>query len=199
MSPCNVNPTGIPIAPPPSIAITLAINPPNFTLGSDVELSVTAVSKAPYPVTVDTWWTILNPKIQQGLGSLVGVDKDTHEELMLHSAHFHMAPAFLDDHTLGGSHDEYFVTLEPGQPRVFNTSFIAAYGSEDYPPDVMPSLRYLIDLRESEEINWWKKGRKEDVLDLPGQNREAGRADGKPIALKLDVPVEFAVLPPALE
>ena len=41
----------------------------------------------------------------------------------------------------------------------------------------------------------WKKGRKEDVLDLPGQDRGGSHADGEPISLSIDEPVEFKVLP----
>jgi hypothetical protein len=195
MSPYNLISPSMSVAPPPSIAVTLAINPSNFTLGSHVELSVTAVSNASYPITVDTWWNILNPGLSQERGSLVGVDKDTLKELPLHMIDIHMSPDFLDDRTLGGVHDEYLVTLEPGQPRVFNTFFHAAYGDKYHKPDVLPGHRYLIDLEESEPVGWWKKGRKEDVLNLPGQDRGAGHADGKPIALSLDEPVEFMVLP----
>jgi hypothetical protein len=102
---------------------------------------------------------------------------------------------FLDDRTLGGKHDEYLVTLEPGQPQVFNTLFYAAYGDKYHKPDILPGHRYLIDLEESEQVDWWKVGRREDVLDLHGQDRGASHADGKPIALSLDAPVEFKVLP----
>jgi hypothetical protein len=84
MSPHNMISPSMLVAPPPSIAVTLAINPPNFTLGSHVELSVTAVSNAFYPITIDTWWKILNPRLSQERGSLVGVDKDTLKELPLH-------------------------------------------------------------------------------------------------------------------
>jgi hypothetical protein len=58
------------IAPPPSIAITLAINPPIFKRGDhDVEMSVTAVSDASYPITIFTWPNVLT----RGLRSCVGI------------------------------------------------------------------------------------------------------------------------------
>ena len=59
----------------------------------------------------------------------------------------------------------------------------------------LPGHRYLIDVRPGEEVEWWKKGRKEDVLDLLGQDRGGSHADGEPISLSIDEPVEFKVLP----
>ena len=51
-------------------------------------------------------------------------------------------------------------------------------------------------MRPGEEVDWWKKGRKEDVLDIEGQpTRNASVPDGKPIVLIIDEPVEFKVLP----
>ena len=70
------------IATPPSIAITLAINPPNFKTGAhDVELSVTAVSNASYPITVFTWPNVLNPGLAQLRGNFEGFDRGTSEPL----------------------------------------------------------------------------------------------------------------------
>jgi hypothetical protein len=40
-----------------------------------------------------------------------------------------------------------------------------------------------------------KEGRKEDVLNLPGQDRGGYWPSGEPIVLSLDEPVEFKVLP----
>jgi hypothetical protein len=46
------------------------------------------------------------------------------------------------NYTLGGPFDEYFVTLEPGQPFKFNSSFLLAYE----PSSLLPGHRYLIDI-----------------------------------------------------
>lgn len=78
----------------------------------------------------------------------------------------------------------------------FNASLGMAYDmSGDYGQFALPGHRYLIDVRPGEEVEWWKKGRKEDVLDLPGQDRGGSHADGEPISLSIDEPVEFKVLP----
>lgn len=63
--------------------------------------------------------------------------------------------------------------------------------------DLLPGHRYLFDIRKDyyDSDLWWKKGRKKDVLDLPGQDRGGYEADGKPVVLGLDEPIEFKVLP----
>jgi len=98
-------------------------------------------------------------------------------------------------YTLGGWDDKNYVILEPGQPRVFNAPFNPAHADEICRAQALPGHRYLVDLQEGEAVSWWKKGRKEDVLGLPGQVRGGHEADGKPIVLSLDEPVEFKVLP----
>jgi hypothetical protein len=172
MSPYNLISPSMSVAPPPSVAVTLAINPSNFTLGSHVELSATAVSNASYPITVDTWPNIFNPGLSQQRGSLVGVDKDTHKELEMHVIDVRMNAEFLNDRTLGGVHDEYLVTLEPGQTRAFNTFFYTAVGDIYHKPDVLPGHRYLIDLEESEQVGWWKKEERKTSWIFPGKIEE---------------------------
>jgi hypothetical protein len=113
------------------------------------------------------------------------------------------------NHTLGGLDDEYHVTLEPGRPFRFNSSFYPSHGSRfvedpasasDIPEGqayLLPGHRYLLDIRKDyyDADVWWKKGRKEDVLDLPGQDRGGYWPSGEPIVLSLDELVEFKVLP----
>jgi hypothetical protein len=180
-----------PIVPPPSIAITLAINPPIFKRGGhDVEISVTAVSDASYPITVFTWPNILNPELAQMRGNLIGSDRDTAAPLEMETLAIKRIPYGF---VLGGVDDAFFFTLEPGQPVKFNASFAMA---DEYDGQIaLPGHRYLVDVRPGEEMQWWKKGRKEDVLNLPGQDRGGYHADGKPIVLSIAEPVEFRVLP----
>jgi hypothetical protein len=191
---------------PPSIAVTLAVNPPAFALGTDVELSVTAVSNATFPTTIFTWQFVFNLELAQVRGNFVGVDRDTGMKLPMHDIQIKRAGF---DHTLGGPDDKYHVTLEPGQPFRFNSSFYLAHRSrfrEDPSSDsdlpegqanLLPGHRYLLDIRKDyyDAYLWWKVGRKEDVLDLPGQDPAGGWESGKPIVLSLDEPVEFRVLP----
>jgi hypothetical protein len=182
------------IVPPPSIAITLAINPPIFKRGDhDVEMSVTAVSDASYPITIFTWPNVLNPGLAQQRGNLRGFDRDTAEPLKMRTLFIKRMPYSF---VLGGEDDEFFFTLEPGQPMKFNASFGLADDVGNYfGQAVLPGHRCLIDVQPGEQVEWWKKGRKEDVLNLPGQDRGAYHADGKPIALNIDEPIEFKVLP----
>ena len=102
------------IATPPSIAITLAINPPNFKRDAhDVELSVTAVSNASYPITIFTWPNILNPGNAQLRGQIRGFDRDTAEPMEMRTRYTKRGVYIF---VLGGIDDDCFFTLEPGQP-----------------------------------------------------------------------------------
>jgi hypothetical protein len=188
---------------PPSIAVTLALKPPSFKLGTDVELSATAVSKATYPITIFTWPSVFNLKLALRRGNFVGADQGTGMKLALDEVQF-MRDGY--DHTLGGRDDEYHVTLEPGQPMRFNHSLYLAdvdvpascqYVLPEGRAELLPGHQYLLDIRKDyyDSYVWWKKGRKEDVLDLPGQERGGYEADGKHLVLSLDEPVEFKVLP----
>lgn len=179
----------IPTAPALSIAVTLAISPPAFKIGTPVELSVTAVSKAPQPITIFTWQHIFNVQLAQRRGNFVGWDQDTDVKLPLHEMDITLAPF---NYMLGGPFDEYFVTLEPGQPSKFNSSFLLAYETSS----LLPGHRYLIDIWDVYgNMSCWTYGRKEDVLDLPGKDRNGYWTSGEPIVLSLDEPVEFRVLP----
>jgi hypothetical protein len=191
---------------PPSISVTLAINPPSFKLGTYVELSVTAVlnANAKFPITIFTWPSVFNLELAQMRGNFVGVDRDTGMRLPMHDIQVQRRGF---SHTLGGPDDKYHITLEPGQPFRFNSSFYLPHGppfreadsdlQEEGHADLLPGHRYLLDIRKDyyDAYLWWKKGRKEDVLDLPGQDRGGDWESGEPIVLSLDEPVEFKVLP----
>jgi hypothetical protein len=98
---------------------------------------------------------------------------------------------------LGGTDDKFFFTLEPGMPMEFNASFGLANDMRgDHGTFALLGHRYLMDVQPGEKVEWWKRGRKEDVLDIEGApSRNASVPYGKPIPLKLDAPVEFSVLP----
>jgi hypothetical protein len=213
MSPHSLISPNMAIAPPPSVAVTLAVNPPAFKIGEPVELSVYAVSDASYPITIFTWPTIFNVQLAQQRGNFIGRDQDEGWDLPLHT--IDVSPG-KPCYTLGGKFDEFFVTLEPGQPFKFNSSFLLAQGPPPYAapkglnwspaafdaPDgstyknLLPGHRYLLDISDMySDMSWWKIGRKEDVLNLPGQDRNGSVPSGGPIFLSRDWIEEFEVLP----
>jgi hypothetical protein len=172
------------ISPYPSIAVTLAINPPAFALGSDVEISVTAVTNVSYPITIFTWPHVFNLGLAQRRGNFEGWDRDTGMELPMREIAIDRASY---DHRLGGRDDEFHVTLEPGKPIKFSPIFFLAHGlsphmaerraeGKEYlaegDAELLPGRRYLLDIREDHYDSevWWKKGRKEDALDLIGRD-----------------------------
>lgn len=163
----------------PSVAITLAINPPVFRINDPVELSLTVVSNASYPITVFTFPTILNPDLGQIQGNLKGFDRDTLEPLQMHDIDIRRVPY---NHTFGDIDDKYHVTLEPGVPSSFKAPFEVA---RKYPVGIsaglpLPGHRYLVDLAPDESLFWWKKGRKEDIMCKPGGDYRLCRSVGWP-------------------
>ena len=213
MSPHSLSSQNMAIAPPPSVSVMLAVNPPAFKIGDPVELSVTATNDASYPITIFTWPTIFNVELAQQRGNFIGSDQDEGYDLPLHTIEVSRGkPCY----TLGGKFDKFFVTLEPGQPFKFNSSFLMAQGPPPYAvpegldwtsanenaPDgtaykyLLPGHRYLLDISDVyKDMPWWKIGRKEDVLNLPGQDRNGSVPSGGPIFLTHDWEEDFEVLP----
>jgi hypothetical protein len=148
------------VALPPSIAITLAINPPAFALNTDLEISVTAVTNVSYPITIFTWPYVFNLGLAQVRGNFEGWDRDTGMRLPMQEIAIDRAGY---DHRLGSRDDEYQVTLEPRKPKKFNSTFFLAHGlsprraerlaegmrylAEDE-AELLPGHRYLLDIRE---------------------------------------------------
>jgi hypothetical protein len=182
---------------PPSISITLAINPPSFAPGAAVELSITAVSNASTPITIFTWPNIFNLRLAQKRANFKCVDRDTGEPLSMEITKGPKRPGF--SHKRGGIDDEYHLTLEPGQPLSVKESFALAKRPTGGRHSTTPGHRYAFDVRHGEQVDWWREGRREDVLLAPGQSdRSLHEAGGEPIVLKIAGPVEFTVLTPEI-
>ena len=54
---------------------------------------------------------------------------------------------------------------------IFNMSFEMPWRDPNLFNQALPGHRYLVDLEEGEAIDQWWKGRREDVLGLPGKSR----------------------------
>jgi hypothetical protein len=83
---------------------------------------------------------------------------------------------------------------------VFNTTF--AYGRDGRDgldtSEMLPGHRYLVDLQERErerELRLVEEEEDEGCPEFLWKDRGAYYADGEPIVLGLDEPVEFMVLP----
>jgi hypothetical protein len=91
--------------------------------------------------------------------------------------------------------DKYHLTLKPGQPLKVSHSFGLAYRSAEGPHSLTAGHRYAFEVRQGEEVNWWREGTREEVLAPPGQSAMS-EASGESIVLDTAGPVEFTVLPP---
>jgi hypothetical protein len=178
---------------PPSISITLAIDPPSFSPGEAVELSITAVSSASTSITIFTWPNVFNLKLAQRRKNFQCVNLDTGEPLNMELTKGGKRPGFRHDRD--SIDDKYHLTLKPGQPLKVSHSFGLAYRSAEGPHSLTAGHRYAFEVRQGEEVNWWREGTREEVLAPPGQSAMS-EASGESIVLDTAGPVEFTVLPP---
>ena len=179
---------------PPSISITLAIDPPSFSPGESVELSITAVYHATTPITIFTWPNVFNLKLAQKRANFKCIDLDTGEPLFMELTKGPKRAGF--SHERGSPDDKYHLTLEPGQPVKVSESFGLAKRPTDGRYSVTPGHRYAFEVRQGEQVDWWREGRREDVLVPPGEVDQIGEsASGEPITLDTAGPIEFTVLP----
>jgi hypothetical protein len=184
----------------PSISIKLAIEPSSFLPGDAVEISITALSHAPTPITIFTWPNVFNLKLAQKRADFKCVDLDTGEPLFMELTKGPKRAGF--SHERGSPDDKFHLTLEPGQPLKISESFGLAVRPIDGRYSVTPGHRYAFEVRQGEQVDWWREWRREDVLVPPGQSGQIdesgplGGASGGPIVLSTAGPVEFEVLPP---
>ncbi|KAH7164996.1 hypothetical protein DER46DRAFT_662120 [Fusarium sp. MPI-SDFR-AT-0072] len=177
---------------PPAISITLSVNPPKFTRGSESlstpTISITATSRASEPITIFTWHTIFNLRLSQRRKNFICTDLTTCSPLQLKSTKGPKPPQF--SFVLSVQYDAYFITLEPNIPitvtyRFFHSTTLGVF---------KPGHTYELKVREDEEVEWWRYGKEEDVMSPPGQlspKEGCGDASGPPIRLSHIAPVEF--------
>lgn len=96
---------------------------------------------------------------------------------------------------LGGVHDQYFVTLEPGKTVEIRFPFFLTTCLDNTPRQDRPLTvghRYRFGFNEGESVWTWFEGTREEVLAPPGEEStiEAGRLK---ILLDTGPPVEFEV------
>jgi hypothetical protein len=176
----------------PSIFVTLAIEPPTFLPGAEVELSITAVSHASSPITIFAWPNIFNLQLAQRRGNFTCVDLNTGIPLKMESTKGPKRPGF--SRRQGGIDDAHFHTLVPEQPLKLSGRFLVARRSTEGSRAVTPGHRYRFGVRDGEKIAWWREGSKDEVMSTPDEPASLGDASGEPIALSVLGPVEFTIL-----
>ena len=175
----------------PLISVTLNLDPPSITESEAMELSVTAVSHAPYPITILDYWTIFNVYLAQSLrrssGNFHLHDIDTNTELTLQ--HIGCIKRGAIRYELDHSDSQYFHTLRPNTPYKFRGPCHVSH------MELVPGHRYRLSVGEEEKVWWWRQGTKEEVLELPGRElpKDKLKPAGGPITLTDITPVEFMV------
>ncbi|KAF2239303.1 hypothetical protein EV356DRAFT_572743 [Viridothelium virens] len=176
---------------PPSISVSLSIDPPSFSPGAAVNLTVTAVSHAWTPITIFTWPSIFNLDLAQKWANFTCVDLNTAIPLHLELTKGPKRPGFSRE--LGGRDDAYFCTLEPEESVTFQASFKLASRTTEGPHAIVPGHRYRFGVREGENVEWWRAGKREDVMSRPGEESGLGDASGMPIVLYPVEAIEFEI------
>ncbi|KAG5756146.1 hypothetical protein H9Q72_001081 [Fusarium xylarioides] len=181
----------------PTISVSLSIDPPTFTRGSvsppSATITITATLHASEPITIFTWHTIFNLELAQRRKNFICTDLTTGLPLQLETTKGPKRPQF--SYELGGHDDQYFITLEPEKPTIITHRFLRSAGLEG-DRVFKPGHRYQLKVRDNEEAEWWRYGKKEDVMSPPGQSSpKEGCEDpsGLPIRLSPIDPVEFEV------
>ncbi|CEI60113.1 hypothetical protein FVEN_g8098 [Fusarium venenatum] len=184
-----------PTSRPPTLSISMSIDPPKFTRRSESppSISITVTSHASSPITIFTWHTIFNLALAQRRKNFICTDLTTGSPIQMDVTKGPKRPGF--SYELGGPDDEYYVTLEPETPVTISHRFLREYAIEG-DKAFTPGHKYRLEVREDEVVKWWRYGKKEDVMAPPGQ-REARDgcedASGPPIRLGPVEPVGFEV------
>ena len=175
----------------PTISVSLSMEPPTLSEGATVNLSVIAVSHAPIPITIFTWPTIFNLNLAQKRANFTCVDLNTNESVRLELTKGPKRPGF--SRMLGGRDDAWFQTLKPNEPLTFQGPFQLAFRANDQLKGLVPGHRYRFGVREGETIEWWREGRKEDVMSPPREESSLEGASGRPIVFDPIEAIEFEV------
>ncbi|KAF4445780.1 hypothetical protein F53441_10529 [Fusarium austroafricanum] len=168
---------------PPVLSISMSIDPPQFTRGSETPptISITATSHASEPITIFTWHTIFNLKLAQQRKNLICIDLTTGRRIQLETTKGPQRLQF--SFALDGRDDQFFVALEPETPMTITHRFLRSAAVES-DKGFTPGHKYRLEIRENEEAEWWRYGKKEEVID---------HASGPSIRLGPIEPVEFEV------
>lgn len=177
---------------PSPISVQLAIDPPQFIPGSLPEptLSVTATSHATEPITIFTWGTLFNLPLAQRRNNFTCLDLTANTPIRMETTKGPRRGQVL--RVLGGPDDHFFWTLEPEIPITFTGAFKLGFHQAD-PSSAHPAHQYRLRVSDEEVIDWWRYGKKEEVLAPAGTIEGLDEPSGPPIQLMPVAPVDFEI------
>lgn len=132
------------------------------------ELSITAISHEPYPITLKIVKTILQPSLSlmQDKFSFVDVEHAT-EVKREHLTHrvIGMEGAWAPK--------DRFITLEPGVSRTVKTAFTTQADRFDHTNGLESGKNYRLRVKDDEPVKWWK-GIVDDIASVAGPEARVG-------------------------
>ncbi|KAB8346209.1 hypothetical protein FH972_023254 [Carpinus fangiana] len=179
---------------PPTLSVALDIDPRSFEVDRTTpqpSISITVTSHTAHPITIFIWPHVFNLSLSQKRDNFTCLDITSNTWLFLPVTAGPKRPGFKLEQ---GSYDEkYIYTLEPETPMIFKGDFGLARRIDDDIHTLIPGHRYRLSIREGEAVSWWRWGRKDDIIPPVGQPQALDKADGDPLVLQVEGPVEFSV------
>jgi hypothetical protein len=174
----------------PAISVSIAIEPASVTLGQPCSIILSTTLSHPTPITIYTWPTVFNLALSQVRKNFFCIDLSNNDEpVRLELTKGGKRSGYIC-RELGGKHDQYFVTLEPGKSVVITAPFIFTTRLDK---PLVAGHRYRFGFREGESVWYWFPGTREEVLAPPGEESSIEEGESK-IMLDTGPPIEFEVL-----
>jgi hypothetical protein len=180
----------------PAISVNIAIEPASVTLGEPDSIILSTTLSHPTPITIYTWPTVFNLHLSQRRRNFFCIGlSNNNEPVRLETTKGGKRSGHIS-RVLGGVHDQYFVTLEPGKTveirfPFFLTTRLDNTSRQDGP--LIAGHRYRFGFNEGESVWTWFEGTREEVLAPPGEESPIEEGKSK-ILLDTGPPIEFEVL-----
>ena len=180
----------------PAISVNIAIEPASVTLGEPGSIILSTTLSHPTPITIYTWPTVFNLQLSQQRRNFFCTDlSNNNEPVRLETTKGGKRSGHIS-RVLGGKHDQYFVTLEPGKTVEIRFPFLLTTRLDNTPLQdgtLKAGHRYRFGFSEGECVWDWMHGTREEILLPPGDNAPMDRG-GLKIVLDTGPPIEFEVL-----
>jgi hypothetical protein len=173
----------------PAISVDIAITPASVTLGAPCSITLSATLSYPSPITIYTWPTVFNLDLSQIRKNFWCIDVSNNDEpIRLELTKGGKRSGWIS-RVLGGVHDRFFVTLEPGKTVDITAPFVLTTRLDK--PLVVGHC-YRFGFSEGECVGNWMHGTREEVMLPPGDDAPMDRG-GPKIVLDTGPPIEFEV------
>ncbi|THZ16933.1 hypothetical protein D6C90_09939 [Aureobasidium pullulans] len=172
-----------------AISVNIAITPASVVLGAPCSVTLSATLSYSSPITIYTWPTVINLDLAQVRKNFWCIDLSNNDEPVRLEFEKGGKRSGWISRVLGGKHDQFFVTLEPGKAVHITAPFILTTRLNKL---LVAGHRYRFGFREGECVGNWMHGTRPEVMLPTGDKTPMGRG-GPKIVLDTGPPIEFEV------